>query len=72
VPIRTQWNQFINKVFGLGRLSPRIQPRCATSYPQIESLQHDPIVTSTVAKITGVPARSFYDWAVDHAVEFQQ
>jgi uncharacterized protein YbjT (DUF2867 family) len=29
-------------------------------------------VTSTVAEITGVPARSFHDWAVDHAVEFQQ
>jgi len=28
-------------------------------------------VTSTVAEITGVPARSFHDWAVDHAVEFQ-
>lgn len=29
-------------------------------------------VTSTVAEITGVPARSFRDWAVDHAVEFQR
>jgi len=29
-------------------------------------------VTSTVAEITGVPARSFHDWVVDHAVEFQQ
>ena len=29
-------------------------------------------VTSRVAEITGVPARSFHDWAVDHAVEFQQ
>lgn len=29
-------------------------------------------VTSTVAKITGVPARSFHDWVVDHAAEFQQ
>jgi uncharacterized protein YbjT (DUF2867 family) len=29
-------------------------------------------ITSTVAEITGVPARSFYDWAVDHATEFQQ
>jgi uncharacterized protein YbjT (DUF2867 family) len=28
-------------------------------------------VTSTVAEITGVPARSFHDWAVDHAAEFQ-
>ena len=27
-------------------------------------------VTSTVAEITGVPARSFHDWAVDHAAEF--
>lgn len=30
------------------------------------------IVTSTVAEITGAPARSFHDWAVDHAIEFQQ
>jgi len=30
------------------------------------------LVTSTVAEITGVPARSFHDWAVDHATEFQQ
>ena len=29
-------------------------------------------VTPTVAEITGVPAHSFRDWAVDHAVEFQQ
>jgi uncharacterized protein YbjT (DUF2867 family) len=29
-------------------------------------------VTSTVAEITGVPARSFHDWAFDHAVEFQR
>jgi uncharacterized protein YbjT (DUF2867 family) len=28
-------------------------------------------VTSTVAEITGVPARSFYDWVVDHAADFQ-
>jgi uncharacterized protein YbjT (DUF2867 family) len=28
-------------------------------------------VTSTVAEITGAPARSFHDWAIDHAAEFQ-
>lgn len=28
-------------------------------------------VTSTVATITGVPARSFHDWAAEHSVEFQ-
>ena len=27
-------------------------------------------VTSTVAEITGVPARTFRDWATDHAAEF--
>ncbi len=27
-------------------------------------------VTSTVAEITGVPARTFRDWAVDHVAEF--
>jgi len=30
------------------------------------------LVTSTVAEVTGAPARSFHDWVVDHAVEFQQ
>ena len=30
------------------------------------------VVTSTVAEITGVPARSFHEWVVDHAVEFQK
>jgi uncharacterized protein YbjT (DUF2867 family) len=29
-------------------------------------------VTSTVAEITGVPAHSFHEWAVDHAVDFQR
>src|ERR1700693_5898340 len=28
-------------------------------------------VTSTVAEITGVPARTFLDWATDHAREFR-
>jgi len=28
-------------------------------------------VTSTVAEITGAPARTFRDWATDHATEFQ-
>jgi uncharacterized protein YbjT (DUF2867 family) len=27
-------------------------------------------VTSTVAEITGAPARAFHDWAADHAAEF--
>ncbi len=29
-------------------------------------------VTSTVAKITGLPARSFQNWVVDHKVKFQR
>jgi len=29
-------------------------------------------VTSTVAQITGVPARTFRDWATDHASEFRE
>jgi len=29
------------------------------------------LVTSTVAEITGAPARTFRDWATDHAAEFQ-
>ena len=28
-------------------------------------------VTSTVADVTGTPARSFRDWVVDHTAEFQ-
>ena len=28
-------------------------------------------VTSTVAEITGAPARTFRDWATDHAAEFR-
>jgi uncharacterized protein YbjT (DUF2867 family) len=28
-------------------------------------------VTSTVAKITGAPARTFLEWATDHAAEFR-
>src|SRR5262245_21767273 len=28
-------------------------------------------VTSTVAEVTGVPARTFLDWATDHAAEFR-
>jgi hypothetical protein len=27
-------------------------------------------VTSTVAEITGVTARTFLEWAIDHAAEF--
>ncbi len=29
-------------------------------------------VTSTVAEITGTPARTFLDWATDHAADFQK
>jgi uncharacterized protein YbjT (DUF2867 family) len=29
------------------------------------------LVTSTVAEITGAPARTFRDWATDHAAEFR-
>jgi len=28
------------------------------------------IITSTVADVTGATARSFYQWAVDHAADF--
>jgi hypothetical protein len=28
-------------------------------------------VTSTVAEITGKPARTFFEWATDHAAEFR-
>jgi hypothetical protein len=29
-------------------------------------------VTSTVADVTGTPARTFRQWATDHAAEFQR
>jgi hypothetical protein len=29
-------------------------------------------VTSTVAEITGRPARTFFDWATDHAAAFKE
>jgi hypothetical protein len=29
------------------------------------------LVTSTVAQITAAPARTFRDWAADHAAEFR-
>jgi uncharacterized protein YbjT (DUF2867 family) len=29
------------------------------------------LVTSTVAEITGAPARTFHDWAADHAAAFR-
>jgi len=32
---------------------------------------HAAFVTSTVAEITGAPAHTFFDWATDHAAEFQ-
>jgi hypothetical protein len=28
------------------------------------------LVTSTVAEVTGRPARTFFEWATDHAAEF--
>jgi uncharacterized protein YbjT (DUF2867 family) len=32
---------------------------------------HPAFLTSTVAEITGAPAHTFFDWAVDHADEFR-
>lgn len=28
-------------------------------------------VTSTVEEVTGTPARTFHEWAIDHAADFQ-
>jgi uncharacterized protein YbjT (DUF2867 family) len=30
------------------------------------------LVTSTVAEVTGSPARTFYDWATDHLADFRR
>ena len=35
------------------------------------ALGHPAFVTSSVADITGTPARTFFDWAADHAAEFR-
>jgi hypothetical protein len=29
------------------------------------------LITSSVAELTGAPARTFLDWATDHAAEFR-
>jgi uncharacterized protein YbjT (DUF2867 family) len=35
------------------------------------AIGHPAFVTSTVAEVTGTPARTFLDWAIDHATQFQ-
>ena len=35
------------------------------------AIGHPALVTSTVAEVTGAPARTFRDWAIDHAAEFR-
>jgi hypothetical protein len=35
------------------------------------ALGHPALVTSTVADITGTPARTYRDWVTDHAAEFR-
>ena len=35
------------------------------------AIGHPALVTSTVAEVTGAPARTFRDWAADHAAEFR-
>jgi uncharacterized protein YbjT (DUF2867 family) len=35
------------------------------------AIGHPAFVTSTVADITGAPARTFHEWATDHAAEFR-
>jgi len=35
------------------------------------AIGHPALVTSTVAEITGAPARTFRDWATDHSAEFR-
>jgi uncharacterized protein YbjT (DUF2867 family) len=41
-----------------------------TEYAGSDAIGKPALVTSTVAEVTGVPARSFHDWAVDHGAEF--
>ena len=36
------------------------------------AIDHPALVTSTVADVTGTPARTFRDWVTDHAAEFRR
>ena len=36
------------------------------------AINHPALVTSTVADVTGTPARTFRDWVADHAAEFRR
>lgn len=51
-------------------MSPSIADMLLNAWPA--TLGRPAPVTFTVAEVTGVPARSFHDWVVDHAGEFQR
>ncbi|MEU7747093.1 hypothetical protein [Nonomuraea sp. NPDC049158] len=36
-----------------------------------ETRPHSALITSTVEEVTGTPARTFRDWAIDHADDFR-
>jgi len=46
-------------------------PQSLSQFEQVSTIGQPAFVTSTVAEITGTPARTFLDWATDHAAEFR-
>lgn len=51
-------------------MSPLIVDMLLNAWPA--TLGKPAPVTSTVTEVTGVPARSFHDWVVDHADDFER
>jgi uncharacterized protein YbjT (DUF2867 family) len=50
--------------------SPEIADMLLQALPA--TIGRPPLVTARVSEVTGVPARSFRDWVVDHAAEFSR
>ena len=52
----------------IGSLKPNHSGELLSAYGA--AVDQSAFVTSTVVNVTGTPARSFHDWAVEHAGEF--
>ena len=68
--------QVIGRSLQIEEISPE-QARCELRIPAVlldawaAAIGQPAFVTSTVAEITGRQARTFLDWATDHAAEFR-
>jgi uncharacterized protein YbjT (DUF2867 family) len=51
-------------------LSPQFADMFLDVYPTL--VGKPSLVTSTVADVTGSPARAFHDWVIDHADDFRR